>query len=264
MVEISDLSKISSAITQYVVRPLNAFGLGGFIFDIEGDTSISLISEITDHYTENNVAVQDHIAVAPLRIQLRHYVGELVHLPNGGGGKKKTQKLVQKLTVISSYLPSIATSAQQAVDLFNGKLTTDSIYPTLTNKLLDLWTLTKNLHQTKGKQQQAYAYLKSLQQQKILVSVQTPFEFIPNMAIESIVATQDENNSFVSSFEITLKQMRFASTITKAYDKSLFADSRVAEQMQPLENKGTVPTAVPDTSLLMSGAVSIRNLFGVQ
>jgi len=56
---LSILGGISANLNNYVVRPLNAFGLGGFMFDIEGETSVNLTSQITDHFLEDTTNVQD-------------------------------------------------------------------------------------------------------------------------------------------------------------------------------------------------------------
>ena len=48
------------------------------VFDIAKDWTVELNSNITDYYTENNTPVQDHIALAPKRITVSGYQGELV------------------------------------------------------------------------------------------------------------------------------------------------------------------------------------------
>ena len=58
----------------YVLVP----NIGYFIFDIDGTTTHTLESDITDHYTENNTAIQDHWALKPEKITLKNYQGELV------------------------------------------------------------------------------------------------------------------------------------------------------------------------------------------
>ena len=49
------------------------------------------------------------------------------------------------------------------------------------------------------------------------MGIQTPWEFLPNMVIESITAIQTEGSKYVSDFSVKYKQMRFAQTITTAY-----------------------------------------------
>jgi hypothetical protein len=72
---------LSSVTNQAIVRPLgspNLTGVSGLVLDILEDEEVILDSDITDHYVEQNYAVQDHIALKPLRFTLRGLVGELV------------------------------------------------------------------------------------------------------------------------------------------------------------------------------------------
>lgn len=214
---VSPLDLFSNGLKQYVVTPVNAFGLGGFVFDIEGDSVINLSTEITDHYLEDNSAVQDHISIRPKRVILRRYVGELVFQPDQNLNSK-VQTVVQKLTSLSSFLPVLSKGAQQIFALKSQDFTFNSLRDSITsktvNQLTDYWTFGKNLLGQENRQQQAYTYLKSLMEQRILVSLQTPFEFVNNMAIESIVAVQPEGSKYISDFSIILKQIRFAQLIT--------------------------------------------------
>ncbi len=41
--------------------------IGAFVFDYAGEVSSELHADITDHYTEDNTVVQDHIALNPIR-----------------------------------------------------------------------------------------------------------------------------------------------------------------------------------------------------
>lgn len=244
-------AQISESFSKYVVTPLNAFGLGGFVFDIEGETSNTLSAEITDHYLENNEAVQDHIAIKPLKVTLRSYVGELVY-ETDTTTNTILQKVVQKLTVLSQYLPILAKQAQQVQSSLRvGALNSNTIKQGLTspilNNVIDLWAMTKNLNPAASKQQQAYLYFKALLEQKLLVSLQTPFEFVTNMAVEEVIATQDETTRSMCDFSITLKKIRVAATKVTRFDPSKYQSSgisgvgeqpRAAEQIQPVQEQG--------------------------
>ena len=205
------LGILANSVNKYIVRPINAFGVGGFVFDIEGETAVTLQSEITDHYLEDNSAVQDHIAIRPKRVTLKSYVGELAHRRDEEG-QGAIQKLAQKLTVIDSYLPALASSAQEAIDFIKAGKFSDLSLGDITletvNKATDYWAFVQNIGNVSSKQQQAYLYFKALQEGKFLLSVQTPFEFMNNMAIESVMAVQSENSEFISDFSIVLKHIR--------------------------------------------------------
>ena len=210
----SSLLNITEAVNQYVVAPLAAFGIGGFVFSATGEAQAKLSSDITDHYTEDNSAVQDQIALRPQHITLKGYVGELVYTgPQGGQPVQNT--VAAKLISLTSFLPVITASAtqiQQAVSnpgtaTFSEVLgTASNIYGLVENALASFGP-TKN-------QQNAYNFFKALWQSKTLMGVQTPWEFMTNMAIEDVAAIQPEETMWRSDFSITLKKINVAKTST--------------------------------------------------
>jgi len=118
----------------------------------------------------------------------------------------------------------------------------------------------KNMVGTQTKQQQAYMYFKALMEQKIIVSVQTPFEFMNKMAIESVTAIQSEGQRYMSDFSITLKEIRtvalvsplqgtYGGTITRDEDWSQLASQKTAQQSVGITNQGAVQgLSVPQLS----------------
>ena len=111
------ISSIQTALKTYFVAPHNDFGLGGYVFTLQGEDTATLSSDITDHYTEDNKAVQDHIAIKPKRITLRGYVGELIY---NASGQSPTilQTVTQKLTQLSAFLPALSASATQSAGCY--------------------------------------------------------------------------------------------------------------------------------------------------
>lgn len=261
-----DLSLIKDSFSKYIVSPLNAFGLGGFVFDIEGDTTINLNAEITDHYIENNNAIQDHIAIKPQKISLHNYVGEVVYRLDNSTNTP-VQKLTQKLTILNEYVPILSAAATQTKSLLESK----DIIGTLTNSFnktniqstissaASLWENIKNLTPTNSKQQKAYMFFKALFEQKILVSLQTPFEFISNLAIESITAMQTEDTKYISDFSITLKKIRTVSSATVAFNPNDFF-GKAATQIQGVINQGNTQGQTVAAPTTASGYESLMGL----
>lgn len=254
---VSPVSILTNALNNYIVRPSNAFGLGGFVFDVEGETTINLRTDITDHYLEDNTTVQDHIAVKPKKVTLKSYVGELVYRPDNEGSSF-IEKTVRKLTVLNGYLPELTAAAQEIKDLNSEDITSviDSIGESVTsqtvNRAVDYYSLARNILNADNKQQEAYLYFKALMEQKILVSLQTPFEYINNMAIESIVAYQGEDSRFIGDFTITLKEIRTVELLNSDVGASQYTTSqgsgdryqgRAKTQNLPVENIGNVSGA---------------------
>ncbi len=229
------LDSIIVGLQSYVVAPLNAFGIGGLVFDVVGESIAQLNAEITDHYTEDNRALQDHMAIRPKRITLKGYVGELVY-GDSGQNNSFVQTLTQKLTVVSSFLPLLSAAATQMQSAG-----ADPLASTLTlSSTANIYSVVKNSLGAFGnssKQQNAYSFFQALQSQAILMGIQTPWEFLTNMAIESIVAIQNEETRDITDFSVTFKQIRIATTQSTAYSP-------------PSSN----PTAPQDTKSLQGAA----------
>lgn len=225
--------KIKESFGKFVVRPSQLFGLSGLVFDIDGKQENKLQADITDHYVEDNSAIQDHIARKPIEITLNSYIGELVKKDNNSI-KNTIQKTIQKLSVLSSFAPVLQSAASKVKGLASGEsLSFDSTVSTAS----DLWSLTKNLNPSASSQQKAYLFFKSLYEQNVLLSLQTPWEYLTNMAIKQIIATQEEGTNQISSFSITLKKINTASTQTKSFDKNKH-QGRGKQQKQSITSKG--------------------------
>lgn len=279
----NEIAILSDALKRYIVTPTNAFGLGGFVFDIDGENKVELHTEITDHFLEDNSTVQDHIAIKPKKVTLKSYVGELVYRQDESTDTF-VQNAVRKLTVVNQYLPQLTQMALQTKEFVNNNIDTFSFgnikelaTERTINRVSDYWSLAKNLVNSSSRQQQAYMYFKSLMEQKILVSLQTPFEFVNNMAIESVTAIQSEESKGISDFTITLKELRFAQILNVPDGQSYYVRSgaaedvqeeyqgRSAEQAQAVDNVGTIAgqnafySVVSLDEMLESGAITIED-----
>lgn len=232
----TNLQEIQGAFSKYVVAPAAKFGFGGFNFDIEGDVEVELAAEITDHFVEDNTALQDHIAIRPERLVLNSQVGELVYIDEDDGVLGVAQNVARKLITLGAYLPAITQGAQQAKNIFKGgfkELSLDNL-----DTAQDLWGLAKNLNPAATRQQKAYLYFKALFQKRIPVSVQTPFGYMQDMAIEAVTGVQSADSKYVSSFSITLKEIRTASTRLVEFDDKKY-ESRGQQQAAPKVDNGT-------------------------
>ena len=69
------LSLVST--TSALIKNQGIKGIQGFVFDIPLENAVTLHASITDHYVEENYAIQDHISLEPLRIRASGRVGEL-------------------------------------------------------------------------------------------------------------------------------------------------------------------------------------------
>jgi len=51
-----------------------------FAFDIEDENTVSLESDITDHFAEGNISIEDMIALRPEKITVHGFKGELANI----------------------------------------------------------------------------------------------------------------------------------------------------------------------------------------
>lgn len=216
------------------------------LFNYEGENISELTSDITDHFIENNTAIQDQIALKPEVVHAKGFIGELNNVPPGA--LKSIKALSEKLVAIGAYAPQVSETAALA---YANAFQLYQIASNISNSAVSAWSSInggggqtvingsstqadiegqKNKSQTQQQiyYNQFYGYWKS----RTLFTVQTPWAVFQDMAILNMKATQDEDTRVVTSFEITFKLMRFASTqieTTQLYDSSNFQGRAAAQ-----------------------------------
>lgn len=186
-----------------------------FLFNHEGENLVESSSEITDHYVEENVAVQDHIALKPLMISVQGFVGELIsnQLDFAPGVNESLNFVESKLTPLSQYAPDVA------VEILRFRNTATRIAQT-TELLKDtVENVKEGLDSTK--QQDAFNLFYSYQQNRVLFTVQTPWAVFPNMALENIRTIQKAETRMITSFELSFKKINFVRTSKIEQDSTL-------------------------------------------
>lgn len=279
---VSTLSGISSAISSIssvlLVSPQKTLGYQpqpqspstvfppSILFHYEGENTSTLESDITDHFVEDNTAIQNQIALRPVLVTTQGFIGELNNVPPNAAFQA-AQVAAQKLTVIAGYTPSLSTTAllaydealaayQAAASLVNSAV---SAYSSITGQggesVINGTGVDLQPNQTKQQQyyQQFYGYWAS----RTLFTVQTPWAIFQNMAIKTLRAIQSAETNTISDFEITFKQIRFASTqfsITTLYNNVAGnAQGRLQNQAAPLTTLGT-STLTSSTTAFSPGA----------
>lgn len=224
---------LASTANEALVSFTGTTGIAGFVFDIKDTEEISLESDITDHYTESNVPVQDNIINKPVRVTLRGTVGEHVYTPP----KKEStwdsitggvQKITEKLSIVGSYLPAITSFSKQAYsELTSGNgFSMDSLM-NLGSAAFDLY---HSINVPADNQSHAFMFFEALWQSRQTFSIQTPYRYYSNMAIESLKAVQTGESTDTTEFEIRFKEIRkvISNVPEGEKEKSLFG--RLAEQ----------------------------------
>lgn len=187
-----------------------------FYFHNEGENTATIESDITDHYTEANSAIQDQIALKPEKITVHGFIGELNDVPPRFLAPFKSVK--DKLTILSAYKPGLSISAirayNRAQQLYaTASLAKDAAVGAL-NSISSLAGSGGGGIQTK--QQKAFYQFYGYWQKRTLFTIQTPWAVFENMAILSLRAIQEENTRMITDFEITFKKIRFAEVTTLA------------------------------------------------
>lgn len=198
-----------------------------FLFHIKGEEQVSLRSDITDHYVEDNTAINDHITLKPETVSVQGLIGELNNV---------TPEILQavrlaadKLLVVSAFTPELSVTALRAYNIAEQLYRTtmnalaasvaswnslsNSEFGTTTGQLNEIGStglVTDNGNQTK--QQKAFQQLYGYYRNRTLFRVQTPWAIFNNMAIESFTAIQDDETDMISDFKIEFKIIRFAET----------------------------------------------------
>ena len=214
-------------------------GYAGFVFDITKDESVEMDCEITDHYLEDGSAVQDHITLAPDRVTVSGLVGEYKNIiDNEMSGLQKT---VQKLTTLQSYLPSISNAAQSVYDVLERGENNFSSWEGFTDLASDvgnLWKDYRNINIPANEQQKAFLYFEALRNARVTFTIQTPFRYYTDMAIEKITARQSGATKDETDFEVVFKKIRYVSTELNDISEKGQRQSRNAQQWDSVVKKG--------------------------
>lgn len=224
-----------------VVSPQNAEGISGWIFDIKTNEDVTLSADVTDHYTENNSFINDHVVIKPIELSLSGYIGELVYT-KPQGIDAIINVIANSLTAVTAFAGEYSDGLAQAINqLIVTNLSLNAINQNI-NRAENMLAAFDGEDIQTIKQRNAYKELKSMMFSKQLVTVQTPWDYFENFLIKGVSFTQAEDSISYSDITITLKEIRFSDVQFTAFSEELFAP-RIEEQISDIEesgiNKGT-------------------------
>lgn len=237
-----------------IVRPNNPPpGIAGFVLDVVEDDSVELESQITDYFVEDNTPVQDQIALQPETVTVTGKVAELVL------AAVTPQRVVTRanpLPLVPGLLPQLAPGAQAAQDatLVGASDTKAAVEGTQT--LYGYYQAYAPQQPNQTKQSMVFGYFYQLWRGRVRFSVETPYGFFTNMAIQSISSKQGPENRVVTDFSITFKKIRTVSSLLLTNGlipgrQGFFSDGsqagRAEPQAAPVTQKGAA-ALVPPTS----------------
>lgn len=203
-----------------LVRALSK-DIGGFEFDYIGEERIQAGTDITDHYSEDNIFMQDHIAVKPTIIVMRGFVAEKNF--NRNELLKTILSLQSALTIVKPYVGKYAPGATQKMEHALGQ--TEQIIDQLGAIASTGASIAKLVgFLSKTEVQKAYDKLDGLRTSGYPFAVVTPwatFGDIPGsdhgpMMIENLIMTVPDETRGWADIVVTLKEIRVAPSLISA------------------------------------------------
>lgn len=222
------------------------------LFNYEGEQTVTLDSDITDHYVEDNTAVADQIALKPEMVTTKGYIGELNDVAPAFLAPLKFA--ADKLTTVVAYTPELTAAAQLA---YAQALFLYQVAQNVANSSASILNLVPGF-ETQNKQQQMFQQFYGYWKTRTLFTVQTPWALFQDMAIKSLRAIQDAETRVITDFEVSFKKIRTASTSTVAGLAKLAEEAkqaRAATQAAAEVNQGT--TAGVNSIGLLQGLIAM-------
>lgn len=213
-----------------------------FIFDVKKEYKLNLSSDITDHYVEDNVAIQDHIGLKPIILEVTGCIGEVdlasrttkyksqnenkianeIGVNNAKGNVfNSVDAYLGRMGSLSSFTPNIN---NQALDIYN---TAKFGYATVSkiinldkqNKIKSGFDYTEDYDEKTIKTTKQFSYIDWFKTQwwnRASFTIVTPYGVLTDMYILDLSASQPENTRYVTNLSIKFKQIRKAHVIEQS------------------------------------------------
>lgn len=218
----------------------------------ESDT-YRISSQITDHYMEDNVARQDHWAIAPDTYILSGFIGEVVYQPPKMWRSKAEKYVTDYLKPLGMLSPTFDSYTQSALNIVQQVETSYRRYEQIARNIYD--NITGNSLKWHN---QVYVMniLKYCQIHRQLFSVWTPYKTFKNLAIQNISITQN-NSKYKSRLEIEFKEWRTISTEVREATKEEKQAYLARVQKMQSQDAGTAATQDVDKQTTLSKIMGI-------
>lgn len=231
-----------------------------FLFHYEGEQTATMDSDITDHYIEDNTAIQDQIALRPVMITTQGYIGEL----NDVVPKllSPLYSIAQNLQIVSAYTPALSATALIA---YNEAFQLYQVAANAANSAISAWSSISGtggtnviaddsvieINPVQNKQQTAFQQFYGWWVNRYFFTLQTPWAIFENMVIKTIRPIQSAETNVITTFECTFKQIRTASSALTP-PQSAVSQGRLSQQSSDVTNQGT---STPPSSTSSSSAL---------
>lgn len=217
-----------------------------FVFNYEGQNVLQLESDITDHFSEDNLPLEDQIALKPVIYTVQGFIGELTDI--APAFLAPIQFAADKLTTIGAYAPQLSTTALLAyTEAFFLYQTAAAVGNTAVSAWARITDSGESVIGSDGieissnqtKQQVALQQLYGYWNERRLFTIQTPWAILEDMAILKVRAVQESETTEVSEFAVDFKMIRTASTETAGGLISNIPQGRLKSQSSGLTDQGT-------------------------
>lgn len=227
-----------------IVSVFTSTGIAGFKFHCPQREQVHMESDITDHYTDINSAVQDHIARKPITITLNGFQGEYYYTVHPI--ENMVSKVAPIFTLVEVFKPRLDDWTKQIKarreELPLIQLQEDGTgTKTYQNKIIekefnaiDLWKIFQNMYKFKSAQTRAFFYFEALWQSEILFSIETSWKRFDNMVIQKVDPIRD-NNADITDFAVIFKQIGITTSKSESIEK---VAGRLKEQAAQIIKKG--------------------------
>lgn len=230
------LDALKSHISEYFIVGEGTKGIANLRMDIIGDETLTIDSDVTDHYVESNTAYQDQISIKPKIYTVSGEVGELVWYQKDSASQIFGQ-VAQRLEGVVSFLPVRSKSFNQFKDKAMKVAQWVDTASNTASKISNLWNSA-----TTGSishQQQAYQELLAMRDGRKPVTIKTPWGILENYVITNLKLTQPKETKDKSLISITFKEFRTVSISTVKFDPEKYQGNAAFENQPKIDNGKT-------------------------
>lgn len=232
-----------------------------FLFEKFGvctQNNLSLKSEITNHYIEENAWVNDHWAISPPQYVLSGLIGELIYtVPEGWAKKVESIYGVVGLGVLSKLCPSLGSYTSSALNIARKA---ESVVQKYINIAKSAGSKITNFFKrditSKTNQRRVLDELENLMNNRILVNVSTPYGTYKGLAIISINIRQDQSTRFMSDVEITFQKWRNPGEDFNKTSEEKSQSEIATAQKSIMKNKGLIGSIKQEYDILNNKIIS--------
>lgn len=227
----NSLSMLAKRAKDFIITESTPKGVTDLRLSIIGEETLTADCDVTDHYVESNTAYQDQVSLKPKIYTIQGEVGELVWyqrdpIEQGIG------QVAQRLEGVISFLPIRSKKFNQTKKKVMKALQWIDTASNAIDKINKLSSSEGN------SQQQAYNHLMKLRQDRMPISIKTPWGQLDDYVITNLKLTQPKETRDKTLISITLKEFRTTSVKPVPFDFSKY-QGNAAFEAQPEVDNGT-------------------------